>query len=62
MAAITKTIASSSTDSQLRPFDARRDLGAVADLVELCFADTLDSEGTGLCGAHALRCPQGRPF
>ena len=45
MAAITKTIASSSTDSQLRPFDARRDLGAVADLVELCFADTLDSEG-----------------
>jgi ribosomal protein S18 acetylase RimI-like enzyme len=45
MAAITNTIAPSATDSQLRPFDMRRDLGAVADLVELCFADTLDSDG-----------------
>jgi ribosomal protein S18 acetylase RimI-like enzyme len=45
MAAITKTIASSAAESQLRPFDMRRDLGAVADLVELCFADTLDSDG-----------------
>jgi ribosomal protein S18 acetylase RimI-like enzyme len=45
VAAITKTIAPSVTDNQLRPFDMRRDLGAVADLVELCFADTLDSDG-----------------
>jgi len=45
MAAITRTIAPSKSDSQLRPFDIRRDLGAVADLVELCFADTLDSDG-----------------
>jgi len=29
----------------LRPFDARRDLEPVADLVELCFADTLDQDG-----------------
>jgi ribosomal protein S18 acetylase RimI-like enzyme len=29
----------------LRPLDARRDLVAVADLVELCFNDTLDPEG-----------------
>jgi ribosomal protein S18 acetylase RimI-like enzyme len=29
----------------LRPFDARRDLEPVADLVELCFADTLDKDG-----------------
>lgn len=29
----------------LRPFDVRRDLGGVADLVELCFADTLDADG-----------------
>ena len=29
----------------LRPLDARRDLAAVADLVELCFNDTLDPEG-----------------
>ncbi|MGE5221079.1 MAG: GNAT family N-acetyltransferase [Omnitrophica WOR_2 bacterium] len=35
----------SSTAGQLRPFDLRRDLNAVADLVELCFADTLDPEG-----------------
>lgn len=45
MAAITKTIAPSDTENLLRPFDMRRDLGAVADLVELCFADTLDSDG-----------------
>lgn len=29
----------------LRPFDIRRDLLAVADLVELCFADSLDADG-----------------
>jgi GNAT superfamily N-acetyltransferase len=29
----------------LRPFDMRRDLLAVADLVELCFADSLDGDG-----------------
>jgi GNAT superfamily N-acetyltransferase len=29
----------------LRPFDVRRDLAAVADLVEQCFADTLDPDG-----------------
>jgi GNAT superfamily N-acetyltransferase len=32
-------------NSNLRPFDMRRDLSAVADLVELCFADTLDADG-----------------
>jgi ribosomal protein S18 acetylase RimI-like enzyme len=34
-----------STGGHLRPIDARRDLLAVADLVELCFRDTLDSDG-----------------
>jgi ribosomal protein S18 acetylase RimI-like enzyme len=29
----------------LRPFDIRRDLGAVAELVAACFADTLDPDG-----------------
>jgi len=29
----------------LRPYDVRRDLSQVADLVELCFADTLDEDG-----------------
>jgi ribosomal protein S18 acetylase RimI-like enzyme len=31
--------------NHLRQLDARRDLAAVADLVELCFNDTLDPEG-----------------
>jgi ribosomal protein S18 acetylase RimI-like enzyme len=44
MAAITRT-AGASTPNQLRPFDVRHDLNAVADLVELCFAKTLDADG-----------------
>lgn len=43
MAVIAKSL--SPAAGQLRPFDLRRDLNAVADLVELCFADTLDPEG-----------------
>lgn len=43
MVAVTSNLTSSS--GHLRPFDARRDLNAVADLVETCFADTLDSDG-----------------
>lgn len=31
--------------SPLRPFDIRRDLLPVADLVELCFAESLDADG-----------------
>lgn len=34
-----------STSNHLRQLDARRDLAAVADLVELCFNETLDPEG-----------------
>jgi ribosomal protein S18 acetylase RimI-like enzyme len=45
MAVISKPLTLSPADSHLRPFDARRDLQAVADLVELCFADTLDPDG-----------------
>lgn len=33
------------TAGQLRPFDVRKDLNSVADLIELCFADTLDPDG-----------------
>jgi ribosomal protein S18 acetylase RimI-like enzyme len=33
------------SEGRLRPFDIRRDLNGVADLVELCFADTLDRDG-----------------
>jgi GNAT superfamily N-acetyltransferase len=35
----------SSTTDHLRPFDVTRDLTPVADLVELCFAETLDPDG-----------------
>lgn len=31
--------------ANLRPFDMRRDLSPVADLVELCFANSLDADG-----------------
>jgi GNAT superfamily N-acetyltransferase len=34
-----------STKDNLRPFDVRRDLKAVADLVERCFITTLDADG-----------------
>lgn len=43
MAAITHPTTTSS--SHLRAFDVRHDLDAVADLVEVCFADTLDADG-----------------
>jgi ribosomal protein S18 acetylase RimI-like enzyme len=43
MSAITTTLASSAR--HLRPFDIRRDLDPVADLVETCFAETLDEDG-----------------
>jgi ribosomal protein S18 acetylase RimI-like enzyme len=45
MATITNTLPPTSTPGQLRPFDARRDLARVADLVETCFAETLDPDG-----------------
>jgi len=35
----------SSPPGRLRPFDLRRDLAQVADLVESCFAEHLDAEG-----------------
>lgn len=49
MATISETIAAAQ-EAHLRPFDARRDLGAVADLVELCFKETLDPEGREYLG------------
>jgi ribosomal protein S18 acetylase RimI-like enzyme len=35
----------SSTSGGIRPLDERRDLSAVADLVEMCFSDAMDPEG-----------------
>jgi ribosomal protein S18 acetylase RimI-like enzyme len=45
MATLSKPLVSTSTEEHLRPFDVRRDLRPVADLVELCFAETLDADG-----------------
>lgn len=50
MATIVKTISTKSAESPLRPFDPRHDLEPVADLVELCFADTLDPDGREYLG------------
>jgi GNAT superfamily N-acetyltransferase len=44
MTSITQSATFSLTD-QIRLFDPRRDLLPVADLIELCFADTLDDDG-----------------
>jgi len=45
MTAISKLAMKPSPDRYLRPFDLRKDTRAVADLVEMCFADTLDADG-----------------
>jgi len=45
MASLTKLLANSSDQGKLRPIDVRRDLNQVADLMEHCFADTLDPDG-----------------
>ncbi len=45
MASITKPFTSVTTTPFLRPFDIRRDLQAVANLIEIGFADTLDDDG-----------------
>ncbi len=44
MAVIAET-ASYSSSSHIRPLDIQRDLLAVADLIELCFASTMDPDG-----------------
>lgn len=45
MTAVSKLAIKPSPDRFLRPFDGRKDTRAVADLVEMCFADTLDADG-----------------
>jgi GNAT superfamily N-acetyltransferase len=44
MAVITSSL-SSSQPKQVRPFDPKRDMHAVADLIEGCFSATLDPDG-----------------
>jgi ribosomal protein S18 acetylase RimI-like enzyme len=45
MATLSKALQSTEASSRLRPYDVWRDLNAVADLIELCFTDSLDVEG-----------------
>jgi GNAT superfamily N-acetyltransferase len=45
MATITQQIPIPRKPEHLRPFDSQRDLRNVADLVELCFSDTIDVDG-----------------
>jgi GNAT superfamily N-acetyltransferase len=44
MAVITQ-VSDKLEDPHIRPINVRRDLSRVADLIELCFADTLDDDG-----------------
>lgn len=43
--AVLDTIGNLTTYPQLRPLDVRKDLMRVADLIELCFASTMDEDG-----------------
>ena len=43
--AVISQVSNPPENPQIRPLNARRDLGAVADLIELCFAETLDADG-----------------
>lgn len=45
MEAVSKPITKPVKSKKIRPFDVRRDLEQVANLVEFCFADTLDIDG-----------------
>lgn len=45
MATVTSISAPTGTSEHLRPFNVQQDLRPVADLVELCFAETLDPDG-----------------
>ena len=45
MTTAAKLLVTPSDMEHLRPFDVRRDLNSVANLIEQCFADTLDPDG-----------------
>jgi ribosomal protein S18 acetylase RimI-like enzyme len=47
MTSIAKSLLPAAAQGHLRPIHPGRDLPAIADLVELCFKDTLDADGRG---------------
>lgn len=59
MTAVSELLSTPAQNAHIRQFDPRRDLNRVADLVELCFADTLDQEGRSYLRhmRHAARNP-----
>lgn len=48
-----RSLSAQQTFSGLRPVQLRRDLGAIADLIEVCFASTLDAGGRS--AVHDMR-------
>jgi GNAT superfamily N-acetyltransferase len=59
MAAVTQVATPTLSSGRLRAFDVRRDLAQVADLVEQCFADTLDPDGQNYL--HQMRAAAANP-
>lgn len=45
MVALQQSLTANSSQKNLRPIDARRDLNQIADLIELCFSETIDPDG-----------------
>lgn len=45
MVAFQQSLIATSPKNHLRPIDARRDLIQIADLIELCFSETIDPDG-----------------
>lgn len=45
MVAIQQSLTANSSKNHLRLVDARRDLNQIADLIELCFSETIDPDG-----------------
>lgn len=45
MSTISRSLSTPAASPHLRPFDVRKDPAGVADLVELCFRDTIDADG-----------------
>ena len=45
MATLADSLSPRESERNIRPFDANQDMKQVADLIELCFSDTLDPDG-----------------
>lgn len=59
MTAITNLVSAPHPSDHLRQFDPGRDLARVADLVEMCFADSLDQDGRNYLRRMRLAAQRG---